>query len=252
MAHGLLSPLRPPFICGKPDTNLSQALTTGKTLRFLLIEDHEDLGRSVQERLMLEGHAVDLAQTLAQAREFQQAAVYDLVLLDIMLPDGDGRVFLTSQREAGNTTPVIVMTARAAISDRVGTLDMGADDYITKPFDYAELEARCRAILRRRGGVADTRHRHADLTFDPLAGTIEVNGETRELRSRELRLLEVFLGAPGRILSKDHLCDRLFSFSEPVSDNAIEVYVGRLRKKLAGSRLRIDTMRGLGYRLSGT
>lgn len=88
--------------------------------------------------------------------------------------------------------------------------------------------------------------------FDPLGGTIDVNGEVRELRSRELRLLEVFLGAPGRILSKEHLCDRLFSFSEPVTDNAIEVYVGRLRKKLTGSRLRIDTMRGLGYRLTET
>ncbi|MCY1707610.1 response regulator transcription factor [Pannonibacter sp. SL95] len=221
-------------------------------MRFLLVEDHEDLGRSVQERLRLEGHAVDLAPTLAEAQEFQAAASYDLILLDIMLPDGDGRQFLASQRSAGNQTPVIVMTARAAVSDRVGTLDMGADDYITKPFDYAELEARCRAILRRRGGVADSRHRHADIVFDPLGGTIDVNGEVRELRSRELRLLEVFLGAPGRILSKEHLCDRLFSFSEPVTDNAIEVYVGRLRKKLTGSRLRIDTMRGLGYRLTET
>ncbi|NBN63995.1 response regulator [Microvirga tunisiensis] len=219
-------------------------------MRFLLVEDHEDLGRSVQERLRLEGHAVDLARTLADARAFQTAATYDLILLDIMLPDGDGRHFLAEQRRAGDGTPVIVMTARAAVTDRVGTLDMGADDYITKPFDYAELEARCRAILRRRGGVADTRRRCGDVIFDPLAGTVEVNGEIRELRSRELRLLEVFLGAPGRILSKEHLLDRLFSFSEPVSDNAIEVYVGRLRRKLAGSRLRIDTMRGLGYRLT--
>lgn len=252
MAQGLLSPLRPTIICGQPDTNLSWTLTADNNLRFLLVEDHEDLGRSVQERLRLEGHAVDLAPTLAEAQEFQAAASYDLILLDIMLPDGDGRQFLASQRSAGNQTPVIVMTARAAVSDRVGTLDMGADDYITKPFDYAELEARCRAILRRRGGVADSRHRHADIVFDPLGGTIDVNGEVRELRSRELRLLEVFLGAPGRILSKEHLCDRLFSFSEPVTDNAIEVYVGRLRKKLTGSRLRIDTMRGLGYRLTET
>lgn len=220
-------------------------------MRFLLIEDNGDLARSVRERLMLEGHAVDHAADLETARSCLASAIYDLILLDIMLPDGDGRSFLAAQRQKGDSTPVIVMTARSAVSDRVGTLDMGADDYITKPFDFAELEARCRAILRRRGGTANSKQLFADLVFDPLAGQVIVAGESRELRSRELRLFEVFLAAPGRILSKDHLCDRLFSYSEPVTDNAIEVYVGRLRKKLVGSSVRIETLRGLGYRLTG-
>lgn len=219
-------------------------------MRFLLVEDNADLAASVAARLQLDGHAVDRAATLAEAEECLAAVGYDLILLDIMLPDGDGRSFLARHRRAERQTPVIVMTARASVSDRVDALDIGADDYITKPFDFAELEARCRAVLRRRGGAAQTARQFADVSFDPLAATVTIGGESRDLRSREVRLLELFLSAPGRILSKEHLLDRLFSFSEPVSDNAIEVYVGRLRKKLAGSEARIETVRGLGYRLT--
>jgi two-component system, OmpR family, response regulator TctD len=219
-------------------------------VRFLLVEDNAELSASVAARLRLEGHGVDRAATLAEAEEFLNAAAYDLILLDIMLPDGDGRDFLARHRKAERQTPVIVMTARSAVSDRVDALDTGADDYITKPFDFTELEARCRAVLRRRGGAVQTVRRFADVVFDPLSATLTVADEVRDLRSREVRLLELFVNAPGRILSKEHLCDRLFSFSEPVTDNAIEVYVGRLRKKLAGSRAKIETMRGLGYRLT--
>ena len=142
------------------------------------------------------------------------------------------------------------MTARAAVSDRVDLLDSGADDYITKPFDFKELEARLRAVLRRRGGAAQTVRSFADLSFNPLTATVTIQGESRDLRNRELRLFEILLGAPDRIFSKDQLCDRLFSYAESVSDNAIEVYVGRLRKKLAGSAARIETVRGLGYKLT--
>lgn len=219
-------------------------------MRFLLVEDNPELSASVAARLSLDGHGVDAAANLAEAAECLAAASYDLILLDIMLPDGDGRDFLAQHRRAEGATPVIVMTARSAVSDRVDALDTGADDYITKPFDFAELEARCRAVLRRRGGAAQTIRTFADLSFDPMAATLTIAGESRDLRSREMRLMELFFAAPGRILSKDHLVDRLFSFSEPVSDNAIEVYVGRLRKKLTGSRARIETVRGLGYRLT--
>ncbi len=222
----------------------------GGTLRFLLVEDNAELSASVAARLGLDGHGVDRAATLAEAEDYLAVAGYDLILLDIMLPDGDGRDFLARHRQAQRETPVIVMTARAAVRDRVDALDTGADDYITKPFDFAELEARCRAVLRRKGGTAQTQRSFADLLFDPLGAHVTIAGETRDLRSREVRLFELFLNAPGRILSKEHLCDRLFSFSEPVTDNAIEVYVGRLRKKLAGSRARIETVRGLGYRLT--
>ncbi|WIV51595.1 response regulator transcription factor [Marivivens sp. LCG002] len=219
-------------------------------MRFLLVEDNSDLALSVQKRLSLDGHGVDWAASLADAEDHLAAASYDLILLDIMLPDGDGRDFLASHRRAQRDTPVIVMTARSAVSDRVALLDTGADDYVTKPFDFEELEARVRAVLRRRSGVSQTRMTFADLTFDPLGATVSFAHETRELRSRELRLFEVLISAPDRIFSKGQLCDRLFSASEAVTDNAIEVYVGRLRKKLEGSGARIETVRGVGYRLT--
>ncbi|MEZ5911284.1 MAG: response regulator transcription factor [Paracoccaceae bacterium] len=218
-------------------------------MRFLLVEDNDDLAGSVETRLRLDGHAVDRVASLGEAADFLAAASYDLILLDIMLPDGDGRDFLAAHRRARRDTPVIVMTARSAVSDRIDVLDLGADDYVTKPFDFAELEARCRAVLRRRGGTAQTVVRFADITFDPLGACLIVADEQRELRNREMRLLEVLMAAPDRIFSKSQLCDRLFSYSEAVTDNAIEVYVARLRKKLEGSRARIETVRGIGYRL---
>ncbi len=218
-------------------------------MRFLLVEDNAQLAKALVDRLTIDGHVLDHARDLASAHNFIRVTSYDLILLDIMLPDGDGRAFLKEHRGKTNRTPVIVLTARSQISDRVGLLDLGADDYITKPFDFSELEARCRAVLRRRGGVANNVRRFADVGFDSLAGTISFGEKTETLRNRELRLLELFFAAPGQIFSKPHLMDRLFSFSEDVSENAIEVYVGRLRKKLEGSSAQIETVRGLGYRL---
>ena len=218
-------------------------------MRFLLIEDNEDLGASVQQMLTLDGHAVDWATSLKQAEDCLGGAAYDLILLDIMLPDGDGRDFLQRHRASDRDTPVVVLTARSQVSDRVHMLDLGADDYITKPFDFSELEARCRAVLRRKSGSASNTIRFGDLEFDPLSATLTI-GETRhELRNRELRLLEIFFSGSGRIFSKTQLVDRLFSFSEDVSENAIEVYVGRVRKKLESSTVRIETVRGVGYRM---
>ena len=218
-------------------------------MRFLLIEDNQGLASAVVERLQLDGHAVDHADTLEGAQDFMGAADYDLILLDIMLPDGDGRTFLERHRKAENRTPVIVTTARSAVSDRVGLLDLGADDYITKPFDFSELEARCRAVLRRRGGVAANQKTVGNAVLDSTAGELRIGDESQTLRNRELRLLEVFFTAPGQVFSKAHLMDRLFSFSDDVGENAIEVYVGRIRKRLEPSAVRIETVRGLGYRL---
>ena len=217
-------------------------------MRYLLIEDAVDLAQSVKELLRLGGHAVDWSASLAEAGDCLAGASYDLILLDIALPDGDGRQFLSQLRRQGNATPVIIMTARSAVSDRIDALDGGADDYLTKPFDPAELEAR--AVLRRRGGAASSTRQLADLSFDPLTATLTVAGSQRELRNREMRLFEVLIGAPNCIFSKDQLCDRLFSFAESVTENAIEVYVARLRRKLEGSCVRIETVRGLGYRLT--
>jgi len=221
-------------------------------MRFLLVEDNSDLARSVCDRLALDGHGVDWAGSLSEAEDCLAGASYDLILLDIMLPDGNGGDFLARHRAASRDTPVIVLTARSSVSDRVEVLDIGADDYLTKPFDFAELEARCRAVLRRRGGAARNVKSFADLEFDPLAAVLTVAGEQRELRNRELRLMEILLSAPDRIFPKAQLCDRLFSYAEEVSENAIEVYVGRLRKKLEGSQARIETVRGIGYRITQT
>ena len=140
-----------------------------------------------------------------------------------------------------------MITARSEISDRVGLLDLGADDYITKPFDFSELEARIRAVMRRLGGTANNARVVGNVTLDATAGQLRIGEDVYALRNRELRLLEVFFNAPQQIFSKAYLMDRLFSFHDDVSENAIEVYVGRLRRHLASSTLVIETVRGLGY-----
>jgi two-component system response regulator TctD len=218
-------------------------------MRFLLVEDNMDLAGALCGRFALDGHVVDHAANLSDAELATRTVAYDMILLDIMLPDGDGREFLRRHRAADSPTPVIVLTARSEVSDRVGLLDLGADDYITKPFDFAELEARARAVLRRLGGASNNAREFAGLTFDSTTGVISAGGQSEQLRNREMRLLEVFFGAPGQIFSKSHLMDRLFSFSDDVSENAIEVYVGRLRRKLAPSDATIETVRGIGYRM---
>ena len=219
-------------------------------MRFLLVEDNVALGKALCDRFTLDGHAVDRALNLGDAEASIKAVNYDLILLDIMLPDGDGRMFLKKHREHLDQTPVIVLTARSEVFERVSVLDLGADDYITKPFDFSELEARCRAVLRRLGGAAHNTKQFADVVFNTTACELSFGGEAQSLRNRELRLLEVFFTSPEQVLSKAHLMDRLFSFSDEVSENAIEVYVGRVRKKLIGSGACIETVRGLGYRMT--
>lgn len=219
-------------------------------MRYLLVEDNAELASAIVSKLSMDGHAVDHADSLARAEDCLAMATYDLILLDVMLPDGDGRAFLASSR-AHLETPVIMLTARAQVSDRVGALDQGADDYITKPFDFSELEARCRAVLRRRGGAARNEIALGPAVFDPMSGTLSHAGRTVDLKNRDIRLLEIFARNPGQILSKSHLMDRLFSYDAAVTENAIEVYVGRLRRRIDGMGLRIETIRGLGYRMDG-
>lgn len=221
-------------------------------MRFLLIEDNESLATAVVSRLRLDGHVVDHAADLACAEDFAATTAYDLILLDIMLPDGDGRTFLAARRAMKSATPVIVLTARSEVSDRVTMLDLGADDYMVKPIDFSELQARCRAVLRRRGGAARNLVTFGDVGFDSLAGTLRIGDREVQLRTREMRLFEVFINAPGQLFSKSALLDRLFSYDEEPSENAIEVYVGRLRRRLGGSDVSITTVRGLGYKLEKT
>lgn len=218
-------------------------------MKFLLIEDNFELAHAVMTRMKIDGHIIDHAGKIEDAIAFSEAGEYDLILLDIMLPDGDGRDFLRRHRAGKKDTPVIVLTARSQVSDRISMLDLGADDYVTKPFDHAELQARCRAVLRRNAGSAQTVMQIGDVAFDPVAGLLNVAGKEVSLRNKELRLLEILINAPGQIFPKQKLVDRLFSYDDDVSENAIEVYIGRLRKHLGGSEVRITTHRGLGYRL---
>ena len=218
-------------------------------MKYLLVEDNLDLADAIASRIRLDGHIVDHASRIADAAAFAATGEYDLILLDIMLPDGDGRSFLKQHRAAKYDTPIIVLTARSQVSDRISMLDLGADDYVTKPFDHAELQARCRAVLRRKSGSSQSALIIGDVEFDTLAGLLTVKGKQINLRNRELRLLELLITSRGQVFSKQKLVDRLFSYDDDVSENAIEVYIGRLRRHLEGSRVQIKTLRGLGYRL---
>jgi len=220
-------------------------------MRLLLVEDNEDLGDALDRHFRVDGHAVDWARTAPEAADYLQAggAEYDLVVLDIMLPGGDGRQILQRIRAQQGDLPVLVLTARSQVADRVHLLDLGADDYMTKPFDVAELDARCRAVVRRRHGKVQSLVQVGGLTFDAAASTVTAAGQPLDLRSRELRLLEVLLSSPGQVFSKAQLMDKLFGLAEDASENAIEVYIGRLRRKIHNGGVVIETVRGLGYRL---
>lgn len=219
-------------------------------MKALIIEDSLELANSLVNFFKIDGHVTDHAEDLQTAEEHISVSKFDIVLLDIMLPDGDGRDFLKKIRKKNNNVPVIVMTAKTEISDKVDLLDIGADDYIIKPFDKSELEARCRAVLRRQSGQNQIKLEFANTIVYPLIAKIEVNGQTKTLRNRELRLLEIFYNSPEIIFSKDQLSDRMFSISEIISENAIEVYIARIRKKLEGGDAKIETARGIGYKLT--
>ena len=190
-------------------------------MRYLLVEDNVALAKAVLDRLSLDGHVVDHAATLETAQDYLSTTDYDLILLDIMLPDGDARSLLKSYRMAGGKTPIITITARSEVSDRVGVLDLGADDYITKPFDFSELEARCRAVIRRQGGMANNIKRFGNTQFDPLAGTLTVSGQKVQLYSLRTR---TYGGAGGRSAARRGLLRTACDFNY-VSSWFVCVYV---------------------------
>jgi two-component system response regulator TctD len=216
-------------------------------MRILVVEDAADLAEAIMMRFGRAGHALDHAASAAEAEEFVRHQDYDLLILDINLPDRDGFQVLRDLRGRGINTPVLVLTARAEIEDRISALDFGADDYVVKPFDFRELEARARALLRRRQGIASGATVHGNLTFDRAAGKITVAGRTMVLPNREFRVLEVFLGNVGRVLTKADIVSQVYGFDDAPGPNAIELYVARLCKKLQGSSVTIRTRRGLGY-----
>ncbi len=216
-------------------------------MRVLLIEDDTVLGAGVRDQIKAEGHSVDWVTRLDAAGDHIAAASYDLVLLDLMLPDGRGLPFLRDMRKRGDVTPVIILTALDQISDRIDGLNAGADDYMVKPFDLTELSARLAAVARRYSGNPNPLVSIGDLEIDLASKSVRRQGKLLPLTAREWVLFEGFVQHPGQILSKAQLEERLYAFDAEIESNTIEVHISRLRKKLG--REKIDTVRGMGYRL---
>lgn len=214
-------------------------------MRLLIIEDAADLAAAVGRHMTAEGHAVDFAATLADAEDALSVADYALILLDLGLPDGSGLALLRALRAKGDRTPVIIATARDQISDRIAGLDAGADDYVVKPYDLAELSARIRANARRGQDAPDPVVTFGGLTVDRARQRIFSGAEEIRLTQREWALFDTLLGARGRIVGKPALEEALYAFDAEIEGNAVEVYVSRLRRKL-GAPI-IETRRGLGY-----
>jgi len=219
-------------------------------MRVLLIEDHPPLAEAIGDALRRGGFTVDHASRAADAGEMAALAEYGLVILDLNLPDGDGMQLLPALRDGGRV-PVIVMTARDQLRDRLAGLDGGADDYVVKPVEMPELIARCRAVLRRPGGRSDTILRLGPLELDTAARSVRVAGGPLALGRREMTVLEHLMRAAGRVAPRRALEEAVYGFDDEVGPNALEASVSRLRRALAaaGCPVPIVTVRGVGWML---
>ncbi len=217
-------------------------------MRILIAEDDEVLADGLSRSMRQSGYAVDRVGTGLEADSILRGGQpYDLIILDLGLPQMDGFAVLRNLRERNLQTPVIILTARDSVGDRVKGLDLGADDYLVKPFSLQELEARVRALLRRGQCGANPVLCCGSLSFDSVGRRAAIDDQPLELTSRELSLLEALMLRIGKVVSKEQLLERLYSYSEEASNNAIEVYIHRLRKKTAAAGVSIRTIRGLGY-----
>jgi DNA-binding response OmpR family regulator len=214
-------------------------------MRVLLVEDDPMIGAGAREGLRQDGFSVDWVRDGRAAAAALAANAFDAVLLDLGLPKTSGEEVLKSIRQAGNDVPVLIITARDKVRDRITGLDSGADDYIVKPFDLDELAARIRAVHRRRAGRTDPVIRVRELAFDPAARRVTWDGQEVALSGRELALLEALLERPGAILSRGQIEERIYGWGEEVESNAVEVHVHMLRRKLSADF--IKTVRGVGY-----
>lgn len=218
-------------------------------MRVLLIEDDLMIGKSLKQALQNESMVVDWTRSGVEGEEALTTNEYSAVLLDLNLPDKNGIDVLRSTRQAGNKAPILVITARDDIDDRISGLDLGADDYMTKPFDVDELEARVRMLLRRRVGLKATTVSVGDVTFDLNARSFSAGGAPIDLPARERTLLETLFLRSGKVVPKQAIIESLAGFDDDLSANAIEQYVSRLRKRLAPHGLTVRTARGIGYYL---
>nr|MBL8410810.1 response regulator transcription factor [Dechloromonas sp.] len=215
-------------------------------MRILIAEDDAIIADGLARSLRQGGYAVDWAPNGLEADTALLTVTYDLLILDLGLPKLPGLEVLKRLRSRGAQVPVLILTALDGTGDRVKGLDLGADDYMVKPFELAELEARVRALTRRSAGTTPT-IQCGQLTYDQVGRVAQIQGVTLDLSAREIGLLEILLTRVGRLVSKDQLVDHLCGWGEEVSHNAIEVYVHRLRKKLEAGGVKIATVRGLGY-----
>jgi two-component system OmpR family response regulator len=216
-------------------------------MRILIAEDDQVLADGLLRSLRGAGYAVDQVGTGSEADAALASHEFDLVILDLGLPRLHGLEVLRKLRARGSSMPVLILTAADSVEQRVKGLDLGADDYMAKPFALSELEARVRALTRRGAGGGATLLKHGRLVFDQTGRVAMVDDQTLDLSAREVSLLEILLTRSGRMVSKTQLVDHLCEWGEEVSTNAIEVYVHRLRKKLEPSGVKIVTVRGLGY-----
>ena len=223
-------------------------LRESNPLRVLLIEDDHVLGAAIRDHVLSSGHAVDWMLRLDDARLALDSVPYELVLLDLNLPDGRGLDLLRELRSSGSTVPVIITTAQDQVAIRIEGLNSGADDYLVKPFDLAEMAARIAAVARRYGGNPAPEIVSAGVAVDLGRRTVTVDGEKASLTAREWAVLERLLSRRGAIVTKSEIEDSLYAFGAEVESNAVEVYVSRLRKKLG--RDYVQTIRGLGYQVN--
>jgi two-component system, OmpR family, response regulator QseB len=217
-------------------------------MRVLLVEDDAMIGEAVRTGLRQDGFTVDWVREAEAGDAAIKAEAYTLVLLDLGLPRKSGLDWLRELRRRGIRLPVLILTARDAVADRVAGLDSGADDYLVKPFDLDELAARLRALLRRDAGRAEPLLKHGELTLDPATHEANYRGESINLSAREFALLAALLERPGAILSRAQLEQRLYGWGEEVESNAVEVHIHHLRRKLGADFIR--NVRGLGYTVS--
>ncbi len=214
-------------------------------MRVLVVEDDKMIAKGLHTALKQDGYAVDGVSDGRSAAEALRSSRFDLVLLDLGLPERDGLDVLRELRRRRDATPVIIVTARDDVQNRIEGLDAGADDYIIKPFDLDEVAARMRSVLRRAAGRGDPCIRHRGITLDPVSHAVERDGEPVVLSAHEFSVLEALLQRPGSVLSRAQLEDRLYGWSEGIESNAVEVYVHGLRRKLGNDAIR--TLRGVGY-----
>lgn len=221
-------------------------------MKILLVEDEPEMAQVLAEALGHHHFLTDHAATLSEAFEAIAQYSYDLIILDRQLPGGDGIELIRSTRATGKTYPVLVLSARGDITDKILGLDEGADDYLAKPFDFSELLARIRALIRRPSTLQDDVVTVGSLTFDHINGEASVNGAVIRLTRKETFLLDSMVRRFGRVVSRETLMSSVFSFNDQVQPNALDLHISRLRHKLAeaGSGLKINVVRGVGYFMS--